>query len=222
MKKILAVLVVLAMVLSLSAVAFAADQVDVVKVTATADGTSNRLQFQTTIPTAAGDVVEIVLNASGLGVEVSNYCIRDASAGKFDHDGAGAENEAGEAYSADGEWVVVTATAKAGSALALTINFSEANHANGAYVEILSIKVGDKTYAPSEYVESVTTFSSAPASLTAEVVKVDAPVVGGGNDVTDGGEEETEGVEDTGVVSVAVVAVAAVVGGTVVLKKREF
>ena len=221
MKKILAVLVVLAMALSLSAVAFAADQVDVVKVTATADGASSRLQFQTTIPIEAGDKVEIVLNVKGLGVEVSNYCMRDAASGKFDHDGAGATSGAGEAYSVDGEWVVISANAtKAGSALALTINFnSETNHANGAYVEILSIKVGDRTYAPSEYVDSVTTFSSAPASLTAEVVKVDAPVVGGGEEET---EDVTEGVEETGVVSVAIVAVVAVVGGAVVLKKREF
>ena len=223
MKKILAVLLAVVMIVSCMSVAFA-EQVDAVKITATAAGGSKRFQFETAIATEAGDEVEIILNVKGLGLDVSSYCIRDAAAGKFDHDGAGAETTTGTAYSADGEWVVITATAKtAGSALGLTINFAE-DHANGAYFEIVSLKVGGQVVNPADYVDTVVVFSASakPASLTAEVVKVDAPVVGGTESTEDATETEDTTVEETGVVSIAVVAVAAVIGGAVVLKKREF
>ena len=231
MKKILAVLVVLAMVLSLSAVAFAEDT-GVAKLTASAT-TQTRFQYQMSgIPVANGDEIVILVQLPDITDAASG---ETAKVGKLTARVYGAGSKFVDAKSFDETWVKdlgndwyeLTFTATADSAAGLMVAFFyyteggvEAQPVDGSVMNVASITVGDTTYAFTDAAKvEAAGFVGEGLALAAEAATVAAPVEGGNDEDT---EDVTEGVEETGVVSVAVVAVAAVVGGAVVLKKREF
>ncbi len=236
MKKFLAVLLVLAMALSVSAVAFA--DTAAVKLTASAC-TQSRFQFDIDgVNVAEGDTIVILAQFptvkckdTGADADLYSATVRTAHAGspKF-IDAKGIDNEDGWAKDLGNGWYELTLTATAASN-GITCAFfyktaegTEVYPADGSVINIVSITAGETVYAfdSATNIEAAV-FAGRGLTMTAEATTVAVPS-GDVEETEDETEDVTEdvGTEETGVVSVAVVAVAAVIGGAVVLKKREF
>ncbi|MBR5136484.1 MAG: hypothetical protein IKV30_00470 [Clostridia bacterium] len=227
MKKILAALIAVVMVLSVSAVAFA--DVDAVKLTATAT-TQTRFQYNIAgVTLAANDEVVLTVQlpditdvATGATAKVKSLTARVYDGGdKFINGQAIDETWAKDL--GDG-WYELTFKATAaceGMMVAFfyyTEDNTEAQPADGSVMTVAGIKVNG-----TDVTLDAANFTGKGLTLAAEAVKVTLP---GATEETPAETEdaatEDAPVEETGVVSIAVVAVAAVIGGAVVLKKREF
>ena len=259
MKKILAVLVVLAMALSVSTAFAGTNSYLVLSGTAKPDSMST-LQVNFGTPMAAGDVVSIdfrpcstaAADWKGLSVRSYNHAAKWLTVTPT-YDGetftgyeVSAESGAAGVIVTDswsvtaGEngWYTLSFTAETAVADGFWIRFYFADDhfvtaGEDSIVDIDNLKVGS----------AVCTFDAAdvtaPNTVTVKLGDSDVvfdkksqmdwqgslateEVAGAPEETTEGVEETTGGVEETGVVSIAVAAVVAVLGGAVVLKKREF
>ncbi len=234
MKKFLAVLLVLAMALSLSSVAFAADEIDCYEMESYQDGRREGVVIK---DLEEGQIVgfyvkpvagAVITEASQMKMYVRHVEGGDTKGKRVDAEGNVTdklcydiwfEEEDSYLWKNDAGWYYIEAEIqKDGDNFLAVVTYDAGNEETNAGV--VGCKVGECLVAgitvDGVAVDSsrVYGFDGSAATTAATKTTIEDP--------RDATEEETEGVEDTGVVSVAVVAVAAVVGGAVVLKKREF
>ena len=234
MKKILAVLVVLAMALSVS-VAFA--DTNAVELKASA---CNQTRFQFDIDginVKNGDTIVILAqfpefkSVDGVAGTLQKVTVRTANAGspKFIDGKVIADDWA---KNLGNGWYEITLTATADSD-GITCAFffydeagTELKPADGTVINFASVTVGETAYTFEDDAKiEAAIFQGRDLTMEAKAVSVTLPSAESTEDTTeteDATETEDTTVEETGVVSVAVAAVVAVIGGAVVLKKKEF
>ena len=212
MKKFIAALLVVVMVVSCMSFAFA-DSVNSYDMVDSKGGAKSRWSVKINAAVAETDVISFWVKPATIeGADM--YARNSTKAVYLDAEG----NETGvEVYSgksivdnaiaeADG-WYYIECVAKVAADAGVYELSVDCGNVDGGAMEgaqIAGVKLNGVEV-------EVVNFNDGSA-LTATAMEEPVPVV----------EDETEDVEETGVVSVAVVAVAAVVGGAVVLKKREF
>ena len=219
MKKILAALLAVVMIVSCMSVAFA----DTMKVWTMGKKDDTRWSVAINAEVKKGDVISfwVKMGEPAEGKEVSMY-VRDSSrALYFDANGEYVLDDEGNPYEvysgkyitdfaiaeADGWYYIVCESQCDSSALELSVDQAVTPS------QIAGVKVNGVAV-------EVTTFGSAAAPVAE--ADMEEPVVAPEETEEVEETEDTADVEETGVVSIAVVAVAAVIGGAVVLKKREF
>ena len=230
MKKFLAVLLVLAMALSISSVAFAAS-IDCYEMESYQGGRREGVVIK---DMTKGDIVSFYVKAvPGTGIDgvgqlkmyVRHVDGGDTKGKRLDAEGnitdklcydVWFDEEDSCLWKNDDGWFYIEAEIqKDGDNFLAVVTYDEGESstypdAQVADCLVAGIKVNGETVDSSR----IYGFDGSAATTAATKTTIEDPKTG----VT----EETEDVEETGVVSVAVVAVAAVVGGAVVLKKREF
>ena len=208
-------------------------------------GTDKRLQYTIdkdgeVIKYTTGQVIEVILTIPTInGVETNSVRIRDAAEGsKTDIHKLPLTDERIAAYENAGDWYKITATVTGdGAGLLFTFyfdNLAEAPTGEKSYVYSNVVKDKDANVV-AEY-DAAAIADMGIKGSDAELVELEGdyefvsePESDKTEDVTGGTEsdktedpEDTVDVEPTGAISIAVVAMVAIMGGAVVLKKKEF
>ena len=216
MKKILAVLVVLAMALSVS-VAFAAP---VSCVNIAKDSVESYFQFATTIPVAIGQEIKIVLQSED-GAILDTSSIRTGDKSTYN-------KETVTLTDLGNGWYELSATATKDGVVLVRLYFGEVTDKTTAEVSVnvaeISVAGTSYKFASDADVEAAGIQNWSGMTPICTIVEKEMAEVSTEDttETEDATETEDTTVEETGVVSVAVAAVVAVIGGAVVLKKREF
>ena len=244
MKKILAVLLLLAMALSMSSVAFAADEIDCYEMQSYQDG---RREGVVVTDLKAGDIVgfyikpvagEVITEASQTKMYVRHVEGGDTKGKRLDAEGNVTsdtcygiwfDEEGKNSYlwkSNDGWYYIEAEIQKDGANYFAVVTYDEGDEETKA--NVVGCKVGECFIAGltvnGTAVDPAKVFPyDGSKSVTATTPAVKTTIADPRSAATETpAETEDAPVEETGVVSIAVVAVAAVIGGAVVLKKREF
>ena len=240
MKKILAVLLVLAMALSMSSVAFAADEIDCYEMESYQGG---RREGVVVTDLKAGDIIAFYIKpvaGTGIdGVEQLKMYVRHVDGGstkgkRLDAEGNVTDNlcydiwfEEDNSYlwkNDEGWYYIEAEIQKDGANYLSVVTWDEGESATYPDAQVADCLIAGITVNgtavdpakvfPYDGSKSVTATTASPKTTIADPRSAAAEETPA--------ETEDAPVEETGVVSIAVVAVAAVIGGAVVLKKREF
>ncbi|MBR5136483.1 MAG: acid shock protein [Clostridia bacterium] len=236
MKKILAVLLVLAMALSMSSVAFAADEIDCYEMESYQGGRREGVAIK---DMKQGDIVGFYVKAvpgTGIdGVGQLKMYVRHVDGGstkgkRLDAEGNITDKlcydiwfDSEDAYlwkNDDGWFYIEAEIQKDGDNFLAVVTYDEGESSTYPDAQVAECLVAGIT-VNGVAVDPARVYGfdgSAATTLAAKTTMADPRSAA----TETPAETEDAPVEETGVVSIAVVAVAAVIGGAVVLKKREF